>query len=102
VVIKFCDTTTLFTTMGSSCRAMNFASVAVLDEAIFVAENKLAHVVGVRREDGEVASFEEVEFLGGEFVRTGEVARVGETDTEVGPDQHNEENGVDDENGDGC
>jgi hypothetical protein len=75
---------------------MNLASFAVLDEPIFVAENKLAHVLGERRDDGEVAGFEGVKFLGREFVRTGKVARVGETDTEVGPDEHDEENEMDD------
>ena len=37
-----------------------------------------------------------MKFLGREFVRTGKVARVGETDTEVGPDEHDEENEMDD------
>lgn len=101
-MIKFRDTTTFFTTVGGSCRTMDFASVAVLDEAIFVTENKLAHVLGKRREDGEVAGFEGVEFLGGEFVGTGDVARVHETDAEVGPDEHDEEKGVNDENGNRC
>ena len=96
MVIKFCDTATLLTTVGGSCRAMNLAGFAVLDDTIFVAKNKLAHVLGERWDDGEVAGFEGVEFLRHEFVRTGEVARVGETDTEVGPDEHDEEYEMDD------
>lgn len=42
-----------------------------------------------------------MEFFAGEVVGTGEVAWVGETDTEVAPDEDDGEDGVDDEKGDG-
>jgi len=54
------------------------------------------------RKETEVAGFEDVEFRAGQFVWTREVAGVGQTDAQVSPDDHEEEECVEEEEEDCC
>lgn len=101
-MIEFLDTAALLLTMGGPVRTVDLTCFTKFEEALLVAHSKLAQVLGVRSKDSEVPSLECMQLRESEFVRTGEVAWVGETDSEVGPDDHDEEDGVHYEDENGC